>query len=397
MRGLCVVRSDRIADMDFIRQPDGSTRLGDWLTANLTGPWTHFRAAVAFAKRSGTKHIAAPLATFAGTNAVELIVGIDHRGTSEEGLRDLLHAVAPGGGLFVFHNRQPRTFHPKVYLFKSGDKAEVAVGSGNLTEGGLFTNYEAGLRLMLDMAEPADSAVLQSVESVLDHWASPTHGMSIALDNDLLDRLAKSNVVPAEADMAPQTRAPFAVQPDDGGIAALAALFTVRSERPPPVVPRNTSTGARSLAGNRFVMTLQRTDVGVGQTSVGTSKRSPEIFIPLSARNANPRFWGWPNLFREDPTRRGKFDRTTVRMRLGGQLAEVNMMTWPDRHDFRLRSEALRSAGNIGDILRMEKVEPGVGFDYYVEVIPPGTDQYRHCMPRCNQLVQNSRKRFGYY
>lgn len=380
--------------MDFIRQPDGSIRLGDWLTANLNGPWTHFRAAVAFAKRSGTKHIAAPLTAFAGTNAVEFIVGIDHRGTSEEGLRDLLHAVTPGGRLFVFHNRQPRTFHPKVYLFKSGDKAEVAVGSGNLTEGGLFTNYEAGFRLVFDMADPVDSAVLQSVESVLDHWASPTHGMSLALDNDLLDRLAKSNVVPTEADMSPQTHAPFSVQPDDEGIAA---LFHVRNERPPPVVPRNTGASARPLAGNRFIMTLQRTDVGVGQTSAGTSKRSPEIFIPLSARNANPGFWGWPTLFREDPTRRGKFDRTTVRMRLGGRLAEVNMMTWPDRHDFRLRSEALRSAGNIGDILRMEKVGSAVGFDYYVEVIPPGTDVYRHCMPRRNQLVRNSRKRFGYY
>ena len=383
--------------MDFIRQPEGSPRLGDWLIANLAGPWTHFRAAIAFAKRSGTKHIAAPLAAFAGTNTVELIVGIDHWGTSEEGLRDLLHAVSPGGRLVVFHNRQPSTFHPKVYLFKSGDSAEVAVGSGNLTEGGLFTNYEAGVRLLLDRTDPNDVAVLESVESALDHWASPTHGMSMALDNDVLDQLTKSKVVPVEADMPSQTHAPLAIQPHDEDIAALVGLFPARNERRAPVVPRNTSTSTRSLAGSRFVMTLQRTDVGVGQTSAGTSRRSPEIFIPLSARNASPGFWGWPTHFHEDPSRRGKFDRTAVRMRLGGELAEVNMMTWPDKHDFRLRSEALRSAGNIGDILRMEKVEPGAGFDYYVEIIPPSTDQYRHCMPRCNQLVRNSRKRFGYY
>ncbi len=30
-----------------------------------------------------------------------------------------------------------------------------------------------------------------------------------------------------------------------------------------------------------FVMTLQKTDVGRGQTTAGTSARSPEIFIPL--------------------------------------------------------------------------------------------------------------------
>ena len=44
----------------------------------------------------------------------------------------------------VFHNPLPHTFHPKLYLFKSDDHAEMVMGSGNLTEGGLYTNYEAG-------------------------------------------------------------------------------------------------------------------------------------------------------------------------------------------------------------------------------------------------------------
>lgn len=303
--------------MDFIQQPDGA-RLGDWLVASLTGPWTHFRAAVAFAKRSGTKHIAAPLAAFAGTNTVELIVGIDHRGTSEEGLRDLLQAVSPSGRVLVFHNRLFHTFHPKVYLFKSGDAAEVAVGSGNLTEGGLFTNYEAGLRIALDTTDPDDAAILQSIETVLDRWASPAHGMSVPLDNEILDQLAASNVVPAERDMPPKT--PLAVTEDDDEDSptdTIAALFSSRSERQPPASSRNRTSTLPNLVGRRFVMTLQRTDVGVGQTTSGTSKRSPEIFVPLAARNANPGFWGWPTDFREDQSKPGKFDRTAVRSASG--------------------------------------------------------------------------------
>lgn len=74
------------------------------------------------------------------------------------------------------------------------------------------------------------------------------------------------------------------------------------------------------------------------------------------------------------------------------------MMTWPDRHDFRLRNEALRATGDVGDILRMDRVDPSLGFEYFVEIIPRGTDQYRICRPRCNQLVRPpSQKKFGYY
>ena len=84
-------------------------------------------------------------------------------------------------------------------------------------------------------------------------------------------------------------------------------------------------------------------------------------------------------------------------MRLGGEVISVNMMTWPDKRDFRLRSEALRSAGDIGDILRMEKATPGADYEYYVEVVPQGTIQYPVYLALCRHSVRNSRKTFGYY
>ena len=43
----------------------------------------------------------------------------------------------------------------------------------------------------------------------------------------------------------------------------------------------------------------------------------------------------------------------------------MNMMEWlPTKHDLRLRSEALRSAGSVGDILRMERVERTNDYEY---------------------------------
>jgi hypothetical protein len=144
-------------------------------------------------------------------------------------------------------------------------------------------------------------------------------------------------------------------------------------------------------------MTLQKTDVGVGQTSAGTSRRSPEIFIPLSARDQFPKFWGWRDEFTEDAGRSGKFDRTGVRMRIGAEVIQVNMMTWPIKHDFRLRSEILRSSGNIGDILRIEKVEGIEEFEYYVEVIPSGTSMHSDFLKLCTNTTRGSERLWGYY
>lgn len=103
--------------LEFVRQPGQSERLGDHLKRSLgEKSWTCFRAAVAFIKHSGTRHIAPALATFAQTAKVEIIVGVDHGGTSLEGLRDLLDAVSPTGRVLVFHNRLPFTFHPKLHV-----------------------------------------------------------------------------------------------------------------------------------------------------------------------------------------------------------------------------------------------------------------------------------------
>ncbi|MBY0364541.1 MAG: phospholipase D family protein [Phreatobacter sp.] len=116
--------------IELIAQPSGGFRLGDFLAKSFANPdWTDFRAAVAFVKRSGTKHIKTSLEQFSKRGAVCISAGIDSGGTSKEGLADLLAAVADRGRVCVFHNENPSTFHPKIYLFKSDTAAEVVIGS----------------------------------------------------------------------------------------------------------------------------------------------------------------------------------------------------------------------------------------------------------------------------
>lgn len=151
-------------------------------------------------------------------------------------------------------------------------------------------------------------------------------------------------------------------------------------------------------------MTLQNTDVGVGQTTRGTSRRSPEIFIPLVARDQNPDFWGWPGDFTADPNWTGPFDRDgfgkmdrpAVMVRLGGATIPVHFWYNPDKKDLRLRSEHMRSAGSIDDILYVERSNGAGGFAYYVDVVPSGSPRHTTLLAQCTNSVRNSRKRFGY-
>jgi HKD family nuclease len=417
---------ESLVNADFIVQPSGIFRVGDFLIQGLADPrWTEFRAAIAFVKRSGTKHIRDALEAFSERGAeVRIAAGIDAGGTSAEGLSDLMSAVAGRGTIFVFNNAGSSTFHPKVYCFKNDAAAEVVIGSGNLTEGGLFTNYEASLLLRLDRTNEDDAALLDSISTALNTWSTPTPGLCYALNAALLARLVADGLVPDEArawgdekigreaarvaehslfarhavPAAPRAPRPPAAETDDAEESGEqeddeGLVVTM----PPPVE-------AQGGTYKVFLMTLQRTDVGVGQTTEGTSRRSPEIFIPLVARNYDPEFWGWPDLFTEDATwdgpvdrdGMGKMDRSGVMVRLGGTTFPVHFWYNPDKKDLRLRSEHMRSAGSIGDILYVERSNGASGFAYYVDVVPQGSPRHAELLAKCTNTVRNSKKVFGY-
>ncbi len=399
--------------VNFIHQPEGTIRLGDYLKMHLEQPgWTHFRAAVAFVKRSGVQHIQNSLAEFSKKASVKMSVGIDMGGTSLEGLNGLLASVKPPNQIWIYHNANQSTFHPKVYLFKNNKQADVLVGSGNLTEGGLFTNYEASFAITLNLSKKPDKAVLKYIEELLDSWSNLAQGTAQLLTPEFLEELVKNDYVPKEINAREIEER--TARGEHGGRSSSVSLFKAVPVQKPPKKPlvatgvpgkRRTASvigitqpiGAQQGKSAGFLMTLQKTDVGRGQITPGTSQRSPEIFIPLGARDFDPAFWGWPNAFTPDPAKRGKMDRRGVKMRIGADVVDVNMMTWPDKHDFRLRCEALRSAGNVEDILRIEQADGKNGFTYYVEIIPQGTMHYEQYLSLCQNSVKNSQKKWGYY
>ncbi|MCK6625867.1 MAG: phospholipase D family protein [Anaerolineae bacterium] len=400
--------------MKIILQPFSEQRLGAMLKTALSEQgqiWNSFQAAVAFAKRSGVAHLQNELQGFVDRGGyVRMVIGIDQYGTSIEALSDLLNTVGDTGEIWINHDSNNYiTFHPKVYLFEAESSALLIVGSGNLTEGGLYTNDEASLVYELDLSKADNQALLGEVKEAINQWCNDDMDSVRKLDEVLLQELIELDYIRSETKTQTEDEAEIErdrASKDRTSPVGRKLLFGRGVSRRRPTRHRTRVSRkeqaveiefAESEQAQGFVMTLMHTDVGTGQTTPGTSRRSPEIFVPLAARKMYPDFWGWPNSFIEDPVKPGKFDRSGVSMRIGGEVIRVNMMTWPDKHDFRLRSEALRSAGHEGDILRIEKTSGSQDFAYYVEIIPAGTSAYEYFSDLCVNRTPNSQRRWGYY
>ncbi|MET0623651.1 MAG: hypothetical protein ABW250_11775 [Pyrinomonadaceae bacterium] len=411
----------------FISQPEAAFRVGDFINSHLRQEeWTEFRAAIAFVKLSGVRHVREALREFSCRARVKISVGIDLGGTSKEGLVELLRCVDKHGEVWVFHNENASTFHPKVYLFKGKDRADLVVGSGNLTEGGLFTNYEASLAVSLDLTLEGDRALLGQVEAMLDGCSDPAHGVAKPLTEEFIEQLVENGYVPTEKQAREMREAAGrAVKP--GGQKERPPLFNREPTQTAPRVVREsgapTGDTGRPATGQQilgftpstaqtdgethrgFLMLLQNTDVGVGQVTPGASKRSPEIFIPVAAvrpvrarraQGCDPEFWGWESKFTDDPLRDGKKDRQ-LRILFEGAVLDAVLWYNPDKMDYRLRNNTLRDAGNVGDVLQIERADTAAGWDYTANVIRQGTPEHAEALRLCVNMPQNSQKRWGYY
>lgn len=181
----------------FYNQPLAH-RFGKALADDLeSGQWQRIEMAVAWVRRSGTKHVASSFRKFLREGGVaQITVGVDIENTSHEGLSDLLSWRSAGEiETYIHHNEASVVFHPKVYLLRNDTQARLIVGSNNLTEAGLFLNTEAGLQL----DAPLTDQVITDARTALAAWRDPASDLARRLDTTLLnDMLALGYIFPEE-------------------------------------------------------------------------------------------------------------------------------------------------------------------------------------------------------
>ena len=110
------------------------------------------RIAIAFLKYSGIRVIEKSLDQCLKNNgSVEIIAGLDFKTTDPQSMHYLiqLQKSVPNLKFYCYGdkdvNKNNIVFHPKIYLFQGKKETTGIVGSTNLTQGGLMTNFEANV------------------------------------------------------------------------------------------------------------------------------------------------------------------------------------------------------------------------------------------------------------
>ncbi|MCD8295930.1 MAG: phospholipase D family protein [Clostridia bacterium] len=160
--------------MQLFNQPF-TGQLGQILIDKLKNNYTEFTILSAFAKVSGVLRLKPFIEAFRANGGYFVaFIGVDAHGTSYEALIDLFGLCDE---LYIVHSEtNMTTFHSKVYMLAGGDNPDwMAVGSNNLTGGGLWTNYETAV--LLDGADEIN-AVFPEYEALISRYKNPAFACS---------------------------------------------------------------------------------------------------------------------------------------------------------------------------------------------------------------------------
>lgn len=132
--------------MIMINQPFHG-QLGELLCEKLSQPLGNvasFTMFSAFAKNSGVLRLKPALEQFKNAGGyITAFIGLDAHGTSYEAVLNLFELCHE---LYIVHSESPAsTFHSKIYELTNDGDTWIAVGSNNLTGGGLWTNFESAV------------------------------------------------------------------------------------------------------------------------------------------------------------------------------------------------------------------------------------------------------------
>jgi HKD family nuclease len=247
----------------FYNQPIAH-RFGTAITNDIeSGNWTRIEVAVAWVRRSGTKHLDRPIKEFLQTGGfAQFTVGVDIENTSAEGLSDLLDWQHHGNAeTYIHHNEANTIFHPKVYLFHNELNARLIVGSNNITEAGFYLNTEAGLQI----EAPINNPIIQDVKTTLAAWRDPNTHLAKKLDNIFLNDLVQQGYVLSES-VLQQRRKSSIAKGSSRRKKGSQALFGSQRYGAPPVqgVPIKT----RQTPGTVLLMRVRRASEHARRTQI---------------------------------------------------------------------------------------------------------------------------------
>ncbi len=199
--------------LQLINQPFNG-QLGTTLKDKLSkGTYKYFTIVSAFAKNSGVLRMKESIQNFRNCGGkVDAFIGLDAHGTSYEAVLNLFSLV---DNLYIVHDKNPViTFHSKVYYLSDlKDSDWMAVGSNNLTGGGLWTNYESAIIIDTESKTDIDMLnTLNDLKTLVSSYKAETCAFSLKINevsdlDKLLDADLLRHEIQLQIDIAKSMRA----------------------------------------------------------------------------------------------------------------------------------------------------------------------------------------------
>lgn len=434
-------------EVSFIAQPYNNLQLGTLLDTSLadTANIRSVTIVSAFSSRSSVIRLKKALLELHAVSAkVRLVCGVDMGGTSKEVLEELAGWPIE---VVIFKNRKSGvTFHPKIYVIEKGDSADIYIGSNNLTEGGLFKNYEGAA--IVSYSLPADNESYVQANRELQYFLDPKEPIAKLLDQAFLEKLLLRNDIPSEAEARARAKvakvgSPLGDQDTFGFestpaatklpieyqhivLAAVdqqlqdiqkskraAAIKAKRDGLPNEDIKKIVIPEIEPIAyvpATAFYMELNATK--------GENGNIPgEQRIPLPAIWSAQEFWGWKANYTKDVNpRKGKRpavpnpnaeDRVYYNWRPVWEISElgnpehivtktVRMYLYENSSDFRFTCGEVARWGDPGDIIRIEKVDNEV-IDFRCQLAKKGSAEHIEWSKICvGRPDAHTRRGFGF-
>lgn len=165
--------------MAVINQPFQG-QLGTILINEIKQNYSSLTIFSAFAKNSGVLRLKNSLEEHRSKGgSITAFIGIDLDGTSYEALLNLFSLC---DNLYVIHSENfSTTYHSKIYLLEKSNKAWCAVGSNNLTGGGLWTNFESCN--IETYALPNEQESLDSIHEIIEKYMDSAYECSTKISS----------------------------------------------------------------------------------------------------------------------------------------------------------------------------------------------------------------------
>jgi len=347
----------------------------------------------AFAKNSGVLRLKTSLEKLKKSGGhIKAFIGIDLDGTSYEALLNLFSLCDE---LYVIHSENmSTTYHSKIYLLENASSAWCAIGSNNLTGGGLWTNFESAS--IQEYSLPTQKSELDNIYSIIDKYSDASYVCSTKIASiDDINTLLDSNYINKEVSQKITTikrRTTEKANQKKNHLfgsekVSIPTIISTQKIRKPlskkkinaqPVVDYivNSPSTTPAFTNEQFWFEMRKSTGGsrniLDLSKLGQIVEGSVVGTPYEYTDAN-RMYGGVKFFEIDPEDTTREKNITINY-LGKDYFPSTIKFTPNNGSWRIQlkgeptdgTDELSKFGNRGDfvfkILVFEKITP----DYYV-------------------------------